>query len=72
MNIIRSIFLSRKFLSWYYRRKLSKNETALKTLKADKKKMLDDVMEKETYKIAKEILEKYAPDQLNKDSNVSI
>lgn len=36
-------------------------------LRAEKKKILDDVMEKETYKVAKEILEKFAPDQLKKD-----
>jgi len=33
-------------------------------LKSVKKKLLDEVMEKETFKVAKEILEKYAPHQL--------
>lgn len=62
------IILSRKLLSWYYRRKLSKNEIYLKILIANKKKLLEEVKDKETYKVAKEILEKYAPEQLNKDT----
>lgn len=33
-------------------------------LRSEKKKILDEVMEKETFKVAKEILEKYAPHQL--------
>jgi hypothetical protein len=33
-----------------------------------KKKLLEDVMDNETYKVAKEILEKFAPDQLQKSS----
>lgn len=65
-----SIIFSRKLLSWYFRRKLSKNEFNLKTLKANKKKILEEVMDKEVYKVAKEILEKYAPDQLTKDTGV--
>lgn len=62
--------MSRKLLSWYYRRKLSKNEIYLKILIANKKKLLEEVKDKETYKVAKEILEKYAPEQLNKDTRV--
>ncbi|XP_065217842.1 endoplasmic reticulum junction formation protein lunapark-B [Planococcus citri] len=63
-----AIYLTRRILSWYYKRKLAKNETSLKSLKVTKKKMLDEVMDKEVYKVAKEILEKFAPEQLNKDS----
>lgn len=44
----------------------------LSDLRAEKKKILDDVMEKETYKVAKEILEKFAPDQLKKDVRLQI
>lgn len=33
--------------------------------------MLDEVMDKEVYKVAKEILEKFAPEQLRKDLPVS-
>lgn len=59
-------------LSWYFERKLRKNEVNLKNLKATKKQILEDVMDKETYKVAKEILEKFAPEQLNKDATVII
>jgi hypothetical protein len=37
-------------------------------MKEEKRKLLEDVMDKETYKVAKEILEKFAPDQLRKSS----
>ena len=37
-------------------------------MREEKKKLLDDVMDKETYKVAKEILEKFAPEQLRKSS----
>ena len=40
-------------------------------MKVDKKKILEEVMDTETYKIAKEILEKYAPDQLTSKEVVS-
>lgn len=58
-------------MSWYFKRKLTKNESTLKILKSNKKDILDSVMEKEVYKIAKKILEKYAPEQLDKDSSVN-
>lgn len=35
-------------------------------MKTEKKKLLDQVMETETYKKAKDILEKFAPEQLRK------
>lgn len=60
------VFLKR-LVTWYYRRQLTQNQKMLSDLRAEKKKILDDVMEKETYKKAKEILEKFAPDQLKKD-----
>lgn len=62
-----AIYLTRRLLSWYFKRKLAKNETSLKTLQVTKKKMLDEVMDKEVYKVAKEILEKFAPEQLRKE-----
>jgi hypothetical protein len=37
-------------------------------MREEKKKLLEDVMDNETYKIAKQILEKYAPDHLQKSS----
>ncbi|XKL68132.1 hypothetical protein PGB90_003623 [Kerria lacca] len=66
------IFIFRKILSWYFKRKLTKNESTLKILKSNKKDILDSVMEKEVYKIAKKILEKYAPEQLDKDSSKNL
>lgn len=36
-------------------------------LKSSKKQIVDEVMDKETYKTAKEILEKYAPEHLNRN-----
>ncbi|KAG8222851.1 hypothetical protein J437_LFUL007559 [Ladona fulva] len=63
-------FFIRRGLKWYFRRQIRHNEDKLSELLAKKKKILEDVMETETYKVAKEILEKFAPDQLrNKNSS---
>lgn len=56
----------KRLLTWYYRRKISRNESKLSILRTEKKKLLDQVMDTETYKVAKTILEKFAPDQLRK------
>lgn len=40
-------------------------------MKSEKRKLLDKVMETETYKKAKEILEKFDPQQLRKSPNTS-
>jgi len=53
-----------KFDVWYYNRKIVAYKKKLIELRTEKKKILDEVMEKETFKVAKEILEKYAPHQL--------
>lgn len=53
-----------KFDVWYYNRKIVTYKKKLVELRTEKKKILDEVMEKETFKVAKEILEKYAPHQL--------
>lgn len=68
--LVYSILMSRKMLSWYYRRKLAKNETTLKTLKKKKVEILDEVSETEKYKQAREIFEKYAPERLNTNLGV--
>lgn len=52
-------------VTWYYKRKISENEEKLSTMQLEKKKILDEVTETETYKKAKEILLKFAPDQLS-------
>lgn len=49
----------KRILTWYYNRKLRKNEQKLVKLKEEKSKILDEIMEKETYKVAKKILEKF-------------
>ncbi|ERL89581.1 hypothetical protein D910_06946, partial [Dendroctonus ponderosae] len=53
------IVVIKKFLSWYYNRKIRRNERKLVSLKERKKKILENVMETETYKVAKDILDKF-------------
>ncbi|XP_026316669.1 endoplasmic reticulum junction formation protein lunapark-A isoform X2 [Hyposmocoma kahamanoa] len=60
------IFL-RSGISWYYNWSLNKNRLKLNKLKEEKKKILEDVMNTETYKVAKQILDKYgSPDDQSK------
>ncbi|XP_031839275.2 zinc-ribbon metal-binding protein lunapark isoform X1 [Nomia melanderi] len=58
------ILLTKKMVTWYYKRKISENQEKLSVMQLEKKKILDEVTETETYKKAKEILLKFAPDQL--------
>ncbi|XP_012261956.2 endoplasmic reticulum junction formation protein lunapark isoform X2 [Athalia rosae] len=58
------ILFTKKLVSWYYKRKISRNKTKLSTMQQEKRKILDEVIETETYKKAKEILIKFAPDRL--------
>lgn len=51
-------------VSWYYNRKITHNQEKLSTIIEEKKKILNEVTETETYKKAKEILLKFAPDEL--------
>lgn len=53
------IWFTRKLIIFYYKRKISRNKIQIEVYKKEKKKTLDDVMETETYKVAKRILEKY-------------
>ncbi|XP_069687633.1 endoplasmic reticulum junction formation protein lunapark-B isoform X2 [Periplaneta americana] len=62
----------KRLVTWYYRRKLTRNQEKLHDMREEKKKLLEDVMDKETYKVAKEILEKFAPDQLRKPTSMTI
>jgi len=55
------IFMLKRILTWWYHRKLRKNEIQLAKLKKERSKILDDVMNTETYKVAKDILDKYGP-----------
>ncbi|XP_035775361.1 endoplasmic reticulum junction formation protein lunapark-B-like [Anopheles albimanus] len=53
------IFIVKRVLAWHYERKVRLNSNKLKDLRAEKKKILEKVMEKETYKVAVEILDKF-------------
>uniref|UniRef100_A0A182Q1I5 Endoplasmic reticulum junction formation protein lunapark n=1 Tax=Anopheles farauti TaxID=69004 RepID=A0A182Q1I5_9DIPT len=53
------IFILKRVLAWHYERKLRLNANKLKDLRTEKKKILENVMEKETYKVAVEILDKF-------------
>jgi len=63
------IFLKR-FLTWWYHRKLRRNEIAMEKLKKQKAKILDEVMETETYKVAKELLDEFATDADKRQLNL--
>jgi len=63
------IFLKR-FLTWWYHRKLRRNEIAVGRLKKQKAKILDEVMETETYKVAKELLDEFATDAEKRQLNL--
>ncbi|XP_011405020.1 PREDICTED: protein lunapark-like [Amphimedon queenslandica] len=51
----------KKLINMYFAHRQTEYNLALQMLQAEKKKVLDEVMEKEPYKIAKELLEKYEP-----------
>ncbi|XP_011660728.1 endoplasmic reticulum junction formation protein lunapark-B-like isoform X2 [Strongylocentrotus purpuratus] len=55
------IWLIRKALHWYFVKRIAKNDLALEELRNKKKTVLEDVKENESYKKAKEILEKFDP-----------
>lgn len=55
------ILLVKQVLTWYYQRKIARKQNKLVTLHNEKKDILEKVMETETYKIAKTILDKFAP-----------
>lgn len=48
-----SIVLLRQMFTWYFQRKLNKNGDKLAQLKEKKNKILEQVMDKETYKASK-------------------
>lgn len=53
------IILLRRLFTWYFERKLNKNSNRLIALHTEKKKILEQVMDKETYKVAVKLLAKY-------------
>ncbi|XP_033624885.1 endoplasmic reticulum junction formation protein lunapark-B-like [Asterias rubens] len=55
------IYLIRKILQWYFVKRIARNQMALEDLRAEKKKILEEVKDKESYKKAKEILDRFDP-----------
>eukprot|EP00092_Neocalanus_flemingeri_P013660 GFUD01014733.1.p1 GENE.GFUD01014733.1~~GFUD01014733.1.p1 ORF type:complete len:444 (+),score=180.39 GFUD01014733.1:71-1402(+) len=53
----------RKLLTWWYHRKVRRDDMKLEQLKEKKVKILDEVKEKETYKVAKQILDRFGQNQ---------
>ncbi|XP_067299250.1 endoplasmic reticulum junction formation protein lunapark-A [Pseudorasbora parva] len=60
------VWLLRKLLIVLYDKRTERNNEKLEDLKAEKKKILEQVMETETYKNAKLILERFDPDSKKK------
>lgn len=60
------VWLLRKMLIVIFSRRTEKNNDKLEDLKAQKRKILEEVMETETYKNAKMILERFDPDSKKK------
>ncbi|GLD67512.1 protein lunapark isoform X2 [Lates japonicus] len=60
------VWLLRKLLIIIFSRRTEKNNEKLEDLKAQKRKILEEVMETETYKNAKIILERFDPDSKKK------
>jgi len=60
------IYFINKFLHWWQNSKVSKYEKQLSDLQEKRKEILENVMETETYKRAKEILEKFDPETKKK------
>lgn len=61
------VWLLRKVLIILFSRRTEKNNDKLEDLKAQKRKILEEVMETETYKNAKMILERFDPDSKRKN-----
>ncbi|XP_053184960.1 endoplasmic reticulum junction formation protein lunapark-A [Scomber japonicus] len=60
------VWLLRKFLIVIFSRRTERNNEKLEDLKTQKRKILEEVMETETYKTAKMILERFDPDSKRK------
>ncbi|GFR99573.1 protein lunapark-like [Elysia marginata] len=56
----------KKLLHWYFVKRIASNDGELLKLREQKKQILEDVMETETYKKAREILEKFDPIRFRK------
>uniref|UniRef100_A0A3B3Z7T8 Endoplasmic reticulum junction formation protein lunapark n=1 Tax=Periophthalmus magnuspinnatus TaxID=409849 RepID=A0A3B3Z7T8_9GOBI len=60
------VWLLRKVLVFVFSRRTERNNEKLEDLKEQKRKILEEVMETETYKTAKMILERFDPDSKKK------
>lgn len=49
----------KRLVAWYFQRKINRNGNQLKKLRVEKKKIIEQVMDKETYKVACEILNRF-------------
>ncbi|XP_017867219.1 PREDICTED: protein lunapark-A isoform X1 [Drosophila arizonae] len=63
------VFL-RQMFTWYFQRKLNKNGDKLAQLKQKKTKILEQVMDKETYKVAVQLLERFGDKQQSRISGL--
>ncbi|XP_032845618.2 endoplasmic reticulum junction formation protein lunapark isoform X2 [Tyto alba] len=62
------IWFIRTLLIFFFSKRTERNNDALEDLKSQKKKILEEVMEKETYKTAKLILERFDPESSVKEA----
>lgn len=53
------IFIIKCLIGWYFERKVNNNSEQLQDLRLEKKEILEKVMNKETYKVALEILNRF-------------
>ena len=66
------LFVLKKFLHWYFLQKIRSNDENLLELKRRKKSLLEFAMETETYKVVKELLEKFDPEYHRRVRNFCI
>ncbi|XP_042678043.1 endoplasmic reticulum junction formation protein lunapark isoform X1 [Centrocercus urophasianus] len=64
------IWFIRTLLIFFFSKRTERNNDALDDLKSQKKKILEEVMEKETYKTAKLILERFDPESNAKEAEL--
>ncbi|NXY68641.1 LNP protein, partial [Glareola pratincola] len=64
------IWLIRTLLIFFFSRRTERNNDVLEDLKSQKKKILEEVMEKETYKTAKLILDRFDPESSAKEAEL--
>ncbi|NXW93352.1 LNP protein, partial [Alopecoenas beccarii] len=64
------IWFIRTLLIFFFSKRTKRNNDELEDLKSQKKKILEEVMEKETYKTAKLILERFDPESSAKEAEL--